>query len=175
MKEFFRTNRLVLRQWKESDLKPWIDLNSDSEVMQFYDRAMTPQESLASFEKIKEGIKANGYGLWAVETIQDSSFIGYIGISDQNFGFSPGPIKEIGWRLRKSAWGYGYATEGAETVLEWASKNFERIFSVTAKTNIKSQAVMKRIGLIHREDLDFIHPRVQRQDLKNHVVYEYKP
>jgi len=168
----FETPRLLLRQWKESDFEAFADMNADPEVMRFYDRVLSKQESFEVALRLQRTIAANGHGLWVVELKENATFLGFVGVSDQDFGFSASPIKEIGWRLKRSAWGYGYATEAAREVFDDAKKRFDEIYSVTAKINLKSRAVMERIGLQYRPELDFEHPRVAKLELKEHVVYK---
>jgi RimJ/RimL family protein N-acetyltransferase len=81
---------------------------------------------------------------------------------------------ELGWRLAREAWGEGYASEGAAASLAWgrARLDVERIVAFTADTNLRSQAVMRRIGMTRRPDLDFDHPELaQNHPLRRHVVY----
>jgi RimJ/RimL family protein N-acetyltransferase len=85
-----------------------------------------------------------------------------------------GPHVEIGWRLAKWAWGCGYATEAAESVLNTAFKNFglQEVFSFTTETNTKSEAVMQRIKMSRRVDLDFEHPNTPGWWGARHIVYQ---
>ena len=81
---------------------------------------------------------------------------------------------ELGWRLAREAWGEGYASEGAAASLAWGRANLdvERIVAFTADTNLRSQGVMRRIGLARRPDLDFDHPELAPDHpLRRHVVF----
>lgn len=165
------TSRLILRQWSESDLDTWAEMNADPKVMEFFNNTLTREESISMCKRLKAFIDEKGYGLWALELKETSSFLGFLGISDQNFPFSREPVQEIGWRLKKSAWGNGYATEAGREVLDQFKERFEVIYSVTAKNNLRSRAVMERLGLKLRNEFEFDHPKVAKQTIKRHVVY----
>ncbi len=169
------TSRLLLRQWVESDLKPWAEMNADPEVMHYFPATLTPDESSQMMTRIRDRITENGWGLWAVEVKATNEFIGFIGLSNQDLGQPWTPCIEIGWRLKRSAWGQGFATEGASAALDFGKQRFDTIYSFTAASNLPSQRVMQRIGLHSRPDLGFDHPRVTRPDLIAHVVYSTQP
>ena len=172
------TERLVLRQWKPSDLAPWIALNADPEVMRYFPAVQTPEESEAMMGRNQVYIDQHGFGLWAVERRDDGAFLGFTGL----MGLKPEnplhPGVEAGWRLARQAWGQGYASEAAAASLK---DGFERlglnsIVAFTATTNLPSQAVMQRIGMVRREDLDFDHPALPRGHvLERHLVWEATP
>ncbi len=77
------TKRLILRQWKESDVEPFITMGLDQDVMQFFPTLLTPQESLNLIQKISSLINENGWGFWAVELKETHQFIGFIGLHSQ--------------------------------------------------------------------------------------------
>ena len=168
---FIETERLYLRQWSDDDLPIWIEMNADPEVMKFFPNILSKEESLNLADRITSKIDERGWGLWAAEIKSSAEFIGFVGLSEQSVGLSIDPFIEIGWRLKKSAWGHGYATEGARAALEFGLQKFEVIYSMTSVINIKSRAVMERIGLVEREELAFDHPRVSEEALKPHVMY----
>lgn len=109
------TQRLILRQWKESDVEPFITMGLDQHVMQFFPNLLTPQESHNLIQKISSLIDKNGWGFWAVELKETHQFIGFIGLHRQPEQFDFSPCVEIGWRLAKEFWKQGYATEGAKS------------------------------------------------------------
>ena len=172
MTDKLTTERLILRRWTDEDREPFADLNADTEVMRYFPNTLTKDESDALVERIKQGFAANGFGLWAVEV--DGRFAGFTGLNRTSFNTPMGPHVEIGWRLAKWAWGNGYATEAAERVLAAAFENFAltEVFSFTTETNTKSEAVMQRIKMSRRVDLDFDHPTTPRWWGARHNVYQ---
>ena len=84
------------------------------------------------------------------------------------------PAVEIGWRLARDCWGRGYATEGAQAVLTFAfgRLNLAEIVSFTADSNVRSQAVMERLGMTHKPADDFDHPMIAAgSPVRRHVLY----
>src|SRR5688572_9637079 len=104
-----RAERLLLRDWRESDLDTWVAMNADPEVREHFPNLATRAESLASAELFQSRIAANGWGLWAVEVIATGEFIGFIGLAELH-ELMPISGIEIGWRLTRSSWGHDYAT-----------------------------------------------------------------
>lgn len=148
-------------------------MNSDPIVMEYYPHPLGFEQSDRLAEKIKTHLSEKGYGLWAVETKSDGQFIGYIGFSTADFISNFTPCTEIGWRLRKEAWGNGYATEGAKACLEYGftKLGFKEIFSFTSLFNKRSEKVMIKIGMEKIREFD--HPNVEDGDrLKRHVLYK---
>lgn len=90
------TQRLILRQWKESDVEPFITMGLDQDVMQFSPNLLTPQESHNLIQKISSLINENGWGFWAVELKETHQFIGFIGLHSQPEQFDFSPCVEIG-------------------------------------------------------------------------------
>ena len=165
------TDRLILREWRESDLEEWVAMNASPEVMKYFPKTLTTEQSTEMFQRLQTRIELQGWGLWAVEVKDTDPFIGFIGLSEQNLGLDWMPCTEIGWRLKESAWGKGYATEGAHAALAFGLERFETIYSFTSALNEKSRKVMERIGMRARPDLAFEHPRVDDLRLKSHIVY----
>ena len=98
-------------------------------------------------------------------------FIGFIGLAIPRFDES---LVEIGWRIDKPYWGYGYATEGARAVLAYGFETLElpEIVSFTAVPNVRSSRVMERAGMHHDKARDFDHPNVPDGNwLQRHVFY----
>jgi RimJ/RimL family protein N-acetyltransferase len=88
--------------------------------------------------------------------------------------FPVGPAVEMGWRLIPEAWGDGLATEGAKAALAWGFDHIDapEFIAFTAETNLKSQAVMRRVGMVSDPSRDFDHPRLAPDHpLRRHVVY----
>jgi len=172
MPDSFKTQRLILRRWTDDDRAPFAELNADPKVMRYFPNVMTTQESETMVDRIEQGFENNGYGLWAVEI--DGRFAGFTGLNRTSFETPMGPHVEIGWRFAAWAWGCGYASEAAARVLTAAFEDFGlvEVYSFTTETNVKSEAVMKRIGMARRVDLDFDHPNTPGWWGAKHIVYE---
>ena len=171
---YIETERLILRKWKDEDYLEFRKMNADLEVMRFFPKTLNETESDQFAERIKTDIAKNGYGLFAVEEKSSRSFIGFIGFKEANFEAEFTPCMEIGWRLTKSAWGKGYATEGARACLTAAFETFgiEQVYSFTAKINLPSENVMKKIGM--KKIGEFDHTRVESTSpLYRHILYRY--
>lgn len=171
-----RTERLTLRPWQESDLEPFVKLNSDPRVME-YIGLRTRDESAAFIRRASDHIQRQGYGFWAASLNQTGEFIGYIGLNRVLFEALFTPAVEIGWRLAFEYWGKGYATEGAKAALEFGFEtlNLEEIVSFTAAQNMRSRRVMEKIGMHRDPSDDFDHPKLSEgHPLRRHVLYRLK-
>ncbi len=167
-----RTERLILRWWEESDSLPFSQMNADPEVMEFFPKALSREESDALIQRIEGSFSERGYGLWAAELRAGGEFIGFIGFNYTDFPSDFTPCVEIGWRLARRAWGKGYATEGAKACLQagFEKLGFDKIFSFTSRINTRSVNVMKKIGLTYVKGFD--HPRIANESrLRSHVLY----
>jgi RimJ/RimL family protein N-acetyltransferase len=169
------TERLILRRWREEDCAPFAAMSADPEVMSWLGRApMTRAESDAQIDRFEAQFAKLGHGFFALERKDDDAFLGFIALAHIPFGPPRPQGHEIGWRLARHAWGHGYATEAARALLEFgfAELKLPEIVSFAAKTNLRSQAVMRRIGLAHDPARDFDHPALAQGDpLRPHVVY----
>jgi RimJ/RimL family protein N-acetyltransferase len=168
------TERLRLRAWSDADREPFAELNADPEVMRYMRRRLDRAGSDALIDRILEGWAATGFGLWAVERNSDARFIGFVGLSVPSFDAPFMPAVEVGWRLRRDAWGFGYATEGGRASLRYGFDDvgLEEIVSLTSVINERSRLVMERLGMTRDADDDFDHPRLPEDDpLRRHVLY----
>lgn len=170
-----RTERLLLRQWRESDREPYAELNADPETMRYFVSPMTREESDAALDWARALIEERGWGLWAVEVVGGAPFVGFVGLNVPRF--RPDWV-EVGWRLRREHWGNGYATEAAREALRFGFEELrlEEIVSFTSVQNTPSRRVMERIGMTHDPSRDFDHPGVpEGHPLKRHVLYAITP
>jgi RimJ/RimL family protein N-acetyltransferase len=171
---YLRTDRLLLRRWRPADKDAFARINADPVVMEHFPSALDSTESNAFADRIEAGFDARGYGLWAVELPGEAEFIGFVGLALHDFPAHFTPAVEIGWRLDRDYWGRGFATEAARTAI---ADGFDRaglgeIVSFTATTNIRSVAVMQRLGMTHDPADDFDHPRLPvGHHLRRHVLY----
>jgi len=170
-----RTDRLLLRRWRDTDRDPFGALNADPVVTRHLLGPITRDRSDAFVERIETHWDQSGWGLWAVEVPGVAAFIGYIGLwpADDVIGR---PAVEVGWRLARRHWGNGYATEGAGHALRYGfvTLGLGEIVSFTVPQNERSRRVMERIGLVRDHSGDFDHPRVDPDafpDMVRHVLY----
>lgn len=161
-----QTPRLLLREWRDSDLPPFAELNADPLVMEHFPSILTREQSDALAEKIQTRMaNQGGWGLWALERKDSGEFIGFTGLAHPTFqadvydSVSPSqsagfPVYrlterdiEIGWRIRRSDWGKGYAPEAAAAALAFAFGELRvpLVVSFTAADNRKSIRVMEKI------------------------------
>ena len=167
-----RTQRLLLRQWKTEDRHAFSQLNADPEVMAFFMRPLARAESDALADRCQYHIATHGWGLWALEIPGVAPFAGFVGLSVPTFDAHFCPCVEIGWRLARPYWGKGYATEAANATLAAAFGQLElaQIVSFTSEINLRSRALMARIGM--RGEENFAHPDLPGgHKLTPHVLY----
>ena len=170
---YIETERLILRDWLESDRGVFQKMNADPEIMRYFPKTSSAIETDNFILAIQRELKESGYGLYAVEVKETGAFIGFIGFHKASFKASFTPCIEIGWRLNKTAWGKGYATEGAKACLQYGFEilGFEEVYSFTAAVNTSSENVMRKIGLQYVATFD--HPSVAKEShLSKHVLYK---
>jgi RimJ/RimL family protein N-acetyltransferase len=169
-----RTERLLLRQWRDEDLDPFAELNADPETMRYFPSPPARAETDALAEWSRRHIEQEGWGLWAVEVAEGASFIGFVGLARPSFEEHFTPAVEVGWRLAREHWGHGYATEAARAALAYGFEELglTEIVSFTSRVNEPSWRVMERLGMVRDPAGDFEHPRVPVGHLlRPHVLY----
>ncbi len=172
--EPIKTERLILRRWREGDLAPMSAINADPLAMRFMPGVMAPEETRAMVERIEEHFRAHGFGIWALEVPGVTPFAGFLGLQRVGFEAAFAPAVEIGWRLSPAYWGQGYATEGAKAALAhgFEELGLDEIVSLTVLANRPSWSVMERIGMTRDVDGDFDHPRLPvGHALRRHILY----
>ncbi len=168
------TDRLRLRRWTDEDRTPFAALNADPIVMEYFPAMLSRTESDTFVDRIENHFDAHGFGLWAAELTETREFIGYVGLWPATLKAPFTPAVEVGWRLARQFWGYGYAPEAARSAI---ADGFDRlglieIVSFTTATNVKSRRVMEKLGMTHDISDDFEHPSVPRGNpLRLHVLY----
>jgi RimJ/RimL family protein N-acetyltransferase len=170
-----RTERLLMRQWRDDDREPFAALNADPAVMEHMQGLMTRERSDAFVDRIEAWWDDHGWGLWAIEVPGVSPFIGYVGLWSADF-VTGAPMVEVGWRLAHEHWGNGYVTEAAREALRYGFEDvgLDEIVSFTVPQNERSWRVMERIGLRRDPAGDFDHPRVDAAaypQLVRHILY----
>lgn len=173
------TERLLFRQWQESDLEPLIRMNKDPQVIEFMHGPLTREESENRAATYKKHIETHGWGRWAISIPDQADFIGWIGLCPVVFTlpFLSPTLVEVGWRLLPEFWGKGYATEGAKACLKYGFETLKlnEIVSLTVAANTRSKRVLEKIGLNHSPEDAFEHPKVQDgSPLKRQLLYRLK-
>jgi RimJ/RimL family protein N-acetyltransferase len=172
-----RTERLILRNWEERDRDLFHRINSDDRVMEFFDFRRDRATADAVMDKMREEIFRDGYGWTAAELAATGECIGFVGLHKVEIpGLAPAGTFEIGWRLAPEYWGKGFASEGASALLGFGfgKLGLEEIISFAVWSNLRSTAVMERLGMRRDPSADFDHPRVWEPELKRHVLYRLK-
>lgn len=168
------TERLILRRWRADDRIAFAAINADPRVCEFFPSTLNRDQSDAFADRIETHFAEHGFGLWAAEVKNGTPFIGFIGLSVPRFHSHFTPCVEIGWRLAVTHWNKGYATEGARTIVQhaFAMLGLREIVSFTVPANLRSRAVMEKIGMDRDPREDFDHPTIpDNHPLRRHVLY----
>lgn len=174
MQPEIRTERLLLRPFRDEDIDAFAAMNRDPRVMEFFPGLASREETKALIGRIRASVVERGVGMWAVEVPERASFIGFVGLHQATFDAPFTPCVEVGWRLAAEHWGHGYATEAARASLEYGFGTFglTEILSWTVPDNLPSRRVMEKIGMTRDVDGDFDHPRVPAgHRFERHVLY----
>jgi RimJ/RimL family protein N-acetyltransferase len=166
--------RLLMRQWRDDDLAAFADMCADPHVMRYFPELLSRLESAALIGRVRGHFAELGFGLWALERKDTGQFIGFTGLGVVSFEAHFTPAIEIGWRLAREHWGFGYASEAAWTALGCGFEHLgvDQIVSFTAQSNEPSQKVMQAIGMTHDPADNFEHPQLPSgHPLQPHVLY----
>ena len=169
-----RTGRLLLRRWRDDDVEPFAAMCRDPEVMRHIGSGATRTraQARASILAYEREWDAKGYGLFAVERLEDGRFLGYTGLAEPAFLPEIMPAVEIGWRFARQTWGNGYASEAAQAALDFGFQKpgLSEIVSVYQAENHASGRIVQKLGM--RFDREAVDPtcgrliRVYRASLK---------
>jgi len=168
----FETDRLRLRQWRTTDREPFAQLNADPKVMEFFPTTLDREASDAMINRCQSIIAEKGWGFWAASIKESDAFIGFVGLHIPSPKLPFSPCVEIGWRLAFQYWGKGFASEAARGALRVGFEllNLSEIVSFTAIGNLRSRAVMERLGM--GKVSTFEHPNVPVGNrLRPHCLY----
>jgi RimJ/RimL family protein N-acetyltransferase len=169
-----RSERTLLRRWRSSDLEAFARMNANPKVMEHFEAPLSRTESDAQAAQFCDHIRAHGFGFWALEIPGVTEFAGFVGLVHVPFAAAFAPAVEIGWRLDHAYWGRGYASEAARGAAQFGfdALGLREIVAYTVSANVRSRAVMTRIGMIHDRAGDFDHPQVPAgHRLRPHVLY----
>jgi RimJ/RimL family protein N-acetyltransferase len=171
------TPRLILRCWRDADVEPWVRMNADPCVTEFFMQTYSRGYSVSRAAVIRAELERNGYGWWVVEIKDGRRFAGAIVLREVPFEARFTPAREIGWRLAFEHWGHGYATEGAAAALDFAFTRlgWSEVVAFTAAVNLRSQRVMERLGMTRDAADDFDHPEIEPgHRLRRHLLYRIR-
>jgi RimJ/RimL family protein N-acetyltransferase len=148
MTVLLQTERLRLRPFTANDVDNILRVTSDAETMRYIGTGATDDRAAAEkrlARYLRYPTLYPGLGWWAAEAQATNDFIGWFALI-----YIPNTAEvEVGYLLVKSAWGRGFATEGARTVLTYGFREvgLNRIVAIAQVSNRASQNVMKKIGL----------------------------
>lgn len=145
------TTRLILRRWTAADVAPYARLCSDPEVMRWIGsgRTLSETECAEAVDRIEANWTERGFGLFALELKHTGNFAGFCGLSVPSFLPEILPAVEIGWRLSRSFWGNGLATEAAKASMHFGFEGIglEEIVSIHQVGNDASEKIMQKLGM----------------------------
>lgn len=157
------TERLRLRSWREGDRVKFVRRLNTPAVMRWLGGVQDEATHAAAFDRIDGFQRDYGHTFWIVERKDDGALLGFCGLKRAN---SPGGEQlhgefEIGWRLREDAWGQGFAKEAAIASLDLAFGRYRapHVIALTVAGNADSRALMERLGMRRRPDLDYVDSR----------------
>jgi RimJ/RimL family protein N-acetyltransferase len=173
------TARLLLRPWQESDRTPFAAMNADPVVMHYFASPLTREQSDEAIGRYLAAIDREGFGFMAAIVRGTGEFAGTIGLQTMRDVVPnlPQPAVEIGWRLTQPAQGKGFATEGAQAIVDFAFHHLalSEVVAVTAQPNTASRRVMEKLNMTHHPELDFDHPRVPAgHQYQRHTLYSLR-
>lgn len=145
------TPRLILRRWREDDVAPMAAIHSDPEVMRWIrdGSVRDEQQTRGGIQAWESEWESQGFGLFAVEIRSTGELAGFTGLSVPRYVPEVLPAVEVGWRLGRSHWGQGLATEAAAAAVRFGfeERGLERIVSITQVGNDASQRIMTKLGM----------------------------
>lgn len=168
------TERLGMRNWMASDKVPFIAMGKDPEVMKHFPGLMTESESLDLINRLQQHFEEHGFTYFALDRLDTGEFLGFTGMKHQFWESEYTPCVDLGWRLKRTAWGKGYATEAANACLMQAYQKFglKELLAFATDTNIPSINVMRKIGMQHIGKVQ--HPIIEGDPRFKHCeVYKY--
>jgi RimJ/RimL family protein N-acetyltransferase len=171
------TERLILRPYTEADRAPIAEMNAHPDVGAWLMGPLTREQSDAFVDRVSAMIDDHGFGFFCAERKADRRVIGSIGMLIMGEGLPATGAIELAWRLHPDGQGTGLATEGAAACRDWAFANLDvpEVVAITAASNVRSQAVMRNIGMTPDPSRDFEHLRLAEDNpLRRHVFFAMK-
>jgi RimJ/RimL family protein N-acetyltransferase len=185
MRPFLETDRLTLRRFTDADEDNLVELNGDPEVMRFLNSGQpTPRDEvrtriIPTFLGYYD--RFDGFGFWAAEDTATRQFLGWfhfrppLPAADTPVGWDEEGVIELGYRLRRLAWGKGYATEGSVALVAkgFAELGVQRVVAQTVAGNRASRRVLEKSGLSQVDSFASAEPDTATSQAEQiHVVYE---
>ena len=173
------TARLKLRSLEDRDRADFAAMNADLAVMRYFAAPLTREESDEAVDRYTRQLERDGFSFLATESREDGEFLGILGMQVMRVAVPnlPQPAIEVGWRLKCTAQGKGFATEGARALVDHAFQTLDlpEIVAITVPDNTGSRHVMEKLGMVHRAELMFEHPLVPAgHRYRQHVLYSLK-
>lgn len=168
------TERLILREWKDEDKKPFARMNADPIIMEYFPRRLDEADSNRLVGRFRDHFSKHGYGPYAVEQKKDGEFMGFVGLHQVEFEAAFTPAVEIAWRLDYGFWGQGFATEAAQAVLAHAHKKLKlpEVVAFAVHDNTRAIHIMEKIGMKRDLKGDFDFPSLRKDHpLGKFVLY----
>lgn len=168
------TERLILRDWRDEDLEPYADIMVEPQVGEWLGGPFTREQAHERVVRFRASLADTGLGRLAVERKSDGRLIGHCGLARTPTDPPTPQGLEMGWALAPDAWGGGYATEAARAVIDDGFIRYgpAEVLAFTGTTNLRSQGVMQRLGMLRMPERDFDHPLLAADHpLRRHVVY----
>ena len=162
----------TLRPWKDSDFEPFVEMNSDPDVMRYFLARLARNEAREMFNRVRSTVDQRGWGVWAVEV--NGAFAGMVGLNIPKWQLPFSPCTEVLWRLRKEFWGQGVAHSAASQAIDYgfSKAGLEEIVAFTTPPNLRSIRLMERLGFDRDHHGDFDHPAVpEGHPLRRHILY----
>jgi len=169
----FTSDRLGFRNWSLDDVEKMHEINTDKKVMEFFPGIPTKELTASFIQRMKKQFEDKGFCYFAVDQLENSEFIGFIGLSEQTYPAEFTPCIDIGWRIKSNEWNKGFATEGAKRCLDYAFDilKLKEIYSVVPKINVRSEHIMIKIGM--KKEYEFEHPLLkENENLRTCVLYK---
>ncbi len=152
LSEPVETERLRLEPWRDAHHgETLVAVNLDAEVVRYLTGG-TPipaRESRTLSRDIERHWEQFGFGLWAAIERETGEGLGFVGLSHPRWFPALAPAVEVGWRLRRDAWGRGFATEGARAAVElgFGALALGEVIALIHPENARSAAVARRLGM----------------------------
>lgn len=166
---------VVLRQWQDSDLEPFAEMNANPEVMRYFLAPLSRSEAADWLARMRSAIDEKGWGIWAVDA--DGEFAGMMGLAVPRWPLPFLPCTEILWRFRREYWGRSVAYAAGRLALDhgFSRLGLAEIVAYTTPPNARSIRLMERLGFARDQAGDFEHPALpEGHALRRHVLYRQK-
>jgi RimJ/RimL family protein N-acetyltransferase len=167
------TTRLRLRPWRDDDLASLFAMNSEPEVNVWVGGSALADRSTQALKLIQSHFEKHGWGILLVEDLGER-FLGLTGLQPVRSHLPIAPATEIVWRFRTTAWGKGYASEAATSILTNSASygTPEDVVAIVAAPNARSARTAEKVGFRRSPALDFLHPDLHDENpLRPHYVF----